>query len=177
MQASVFIFLQKESVSVFNSFANIFLLYLCSFYVQVNYSGVALWGTSYLALTLAVSNRCVFEDFEKMFFAALSFFHFLEQALWIKIASCFLFLHKEIEIGRERGSVGAPNNFPSWVRLGQVCARILWVYLSAGSNSNHLSAFFGAPPFFKLIKKTCKKNMFGRLSHHKAPDSCVLGVV
>ena len=65
MQASVFIFLQKESVSVFNSFANIFLLYLCSFYVQVNYSGVALWGASYLALTLAVSNRCAFEDFEK----------------------------------------------------------------------------------------------------------------
>ena len=78
MQASIFVFLQKESVSVFNSFANIFLLYLCSFYVQVNYSGVALWGTSYLALTLAVSNRCAFEDVETDVLCLPLFFHFLE---------------------------------------------------------------------------------------------------
>ena len=65
-------------VSVFYSIANIFFVYLCSFYVQVNYSGVALWGTSYLALTLAVSNRCAFEDVENDVLCRPLFFHFLE---------------------------------------------------------------------------------------------------
>ena len=124
MQASVFIFLQKESVSVFNSFANIFLLYLCSFYVQVNYSGVALWGASYLALTLAVSNRCAFEDCEKNVLCL--FFSF--SGIGIVDQNCLLlsfFTQRDRDWERERGSVGAPNNFPRWVRLGQVCARIL----------------------------------------------------
>ena len=107
MQASVFIFLQKESVSVFNSFANIFLLYLCSFYVQVNYSGVALWGTSYLALTLAVPLKML----KTMFFAPLSFFIFWNRHCGLKLLVAFFFTQRDRDWERERAVLALPTIF------------------------------------------------------------------
>ena len=111
MQASVFIFLQKESVSVFNSFANIFLLYLCSFYVQVNYSGVALWGTSYLALTLAGSNKCAFEDVENDVLCLPLFFIFWNRHCGLKLLVAFFFYTKRSRLGERGGVLALPTIF------------------------------------------------------------------
>ena len=169
--------LRISFVSVFYSFANIFYVYLCSFYVQVNYSGVALWGTSYLALTLAVSNKCAFEDVENDILWFPPSFHFLDGHFGSKLPVAFFFTQSDRDWERE--SVGAPNNLPRWVRQGQVCTRILWGVLERWIKPP-LTCFqpFWTSSFFEAEPKHLQqKNMFGRLSHHKAPDSCVLGVV
>ena len=95
-----------------------------------------------------------------MFSVSLSF-SFSGWALWIKIACCFLFYTKRSRLGEGEGSVGAPNNFPRWVRVGLGLCQNIVRY--TGRIKPPLTCF--QPfldlflSFFKLSLNLCKKRI------------------